>query len=312
MRPGTASVPARPRRPPGPPRDPVKARLLRLHEALLERFGPQRWWPGRTAFEVAAGAILTQHTAWVNAARAVAALREQGLLDPRRLAARSASQLAPVIRSAGTYRVKAARLLAFTRWLLRRFGGRFAGLRRAPLGPLRRELLAVPGLGPETADAILLYAAGRPVFVADAYVRRVLARHRLLPPGARYEQARAFLEAHLPSDPALFNEFHALLVAVAKAYCRTVPRCAGCPARPDLRGRPPAGRAGPPLEPQRATSSSSDTIRSAASGTARARARSAISLSRRGSPSRLSTRSTSRSGVSASWGRTRQPPARST
>jgi endonuclease-3 related protein len=113
-------------------------------------------------------------------------------------------------------------------------------MRGAPLTPLRRELLAVPGLGPETADAILLYAAGRPVFVADAYVRRVLTRHRLLLPGAGYEQARAVIEAHLPSDPVLFNEFHALLVAVAKSNCRTVPRCATCPLRRDLDGRAPA------------------------------------------------------------------------
>ena len=106
--------------------------------------------------------------------------------------------------------------------------------------PLRRELLRVPGLGPETADAILLYAAHRPVFVADAYARRVLARHRLLPRRAGYEAARAGVEAHLPSDPALFNELHALLVAVGKAHCRAVPRCDGCPLRFDLRGRRPA------------------------------------------------------------------------
>jgi endonuclease-3 related protein len=227
------------RRIPGPPRDAVKARLLRLHVALLRRFGPQRWWPGESAFEIAAGAILTQNTAWTNAARAVAALRGRRLLDARRLAAVPEAELPTVIRAAGTYRLKARRLRDFTRWLLRRFGGRFYGLRRAPLGALRAELLAVPGLGPETADAILLYAAGRPVFVADAYARRVLARHRLLPAGAGYEAARAFLEAHLPSDPALFNELHALLVAVGKTHCRTRPRCAGCPLRADLRGRPP-------------------------------------------------------------------------
>ncbi|PYO21083.1 MAG: hypothetical protein DMD85_15300 [Candidatus Rokuibacteriota bacterium] len=112
-------------------------------------------------------------------------------------------------------------------------------MRRAPLGPLRRELLAVPGLGPETVDAILLYAAGRPVFVADTYARRVLARHRLLPPTADYETTRAFIESHLPSDPALFNELHALLIAVGKTYCRSIPLCAECPLRPDLAGRPP-------------------------------------------------------------------------
>jgi endonuclease-3 related protein len=227
------------RRIPGPPRDRVKARLLRAYGALLRRFGPQRWWPGRTAFEIAAGAILTQHTAWRQAARAVAALRARRLLGARALLRARESTVAELVRPAGTYRLKARRLRAFARWLVDRFGGRFDGVRRVPLGPLRRELLAVPGLGPETADAILLYAAGRPVFVADAYARRVLVRHGLLATGAGYEEARAFVEAHLPSDPALFNELHALLVAVGKTYCRGAPRCTGCPLRYDLDGRRP-------------------------------------------------------------------------
>ena len=217
----------------------MRARLLRLYRDLLRRFGPQGWWPGRSPFETAAGAILTQHTAWSQAARAVAALRARRLLDARALAAAPDRVLLEAIRPAGTYRLKARRLRDFAGWLLTRFGGRFAGTRRAPLGPLRRELLAVPGLGPETVDAILLYSAGRPVFVADTYARRILARHRLLPPNADYETARAFVEAHLPSDPALFNEFHALLVAVGKTYCRSAPLCAECPLRPDLAGRTP-------------------------------------------------------------------------
>ena len=215
----------------------MKARLLRLYRDLLRRFGEQHWWPGRSAFEIAVGAILTQHTAWTNAARAVAALRARRLLSPARLAAVPEAELASVIRSAGTYRLKARRLHAFTRWLLERHRGRFGGLRRAPLPALRRELLGVAGLGPETVDAILLYAAHRPVFVADAYARRVLARHRLLSPAAGYEQTRAFLEAHLPSDPALFNELHALLVAAGKSHCRSLPRCGTCPLRADLGGR---------------------------------------------------------------------------
>ena len=237
---GSVVSPRRRRGIPGPPLDPVKARLIRLYQALARRFGEQHWWPGRTAYEVAAGAILVQHTAWTNAARAVAALRARGLLRPDRVGALSERALSSVIRSAGTYRVKARRLVAFTRWLRTRFGGGFEGLRRAPLRPLRRQLLGVPGLGPETVDAILLYAAGRPVFVADQYVRRVLARHRLVALRAGYDEVRAFVEAHLPSDPALFNEYHALLVAVGKAYCRTVPRCESCPLKFDLRGRPPA------------------------------------------------------------------------
>jgi len=234
---------------PGPPGDPTKARLLRLYVALERRFGSQRWWPARTAYEVAVGAVLTQHTAWTNAARAVAALRARGLLRPDRLAALPEDELAETIRAAGTYRIKARRLQAFTRWLLERFGGRFDGMRRAPLASLRREMLAIPGLGPETVDAILLYAAGRPVFVADAYARRALARHGLLAAAAGYEDARAFFEAHLPSDPVLFNEFHALLVAQGKEDRRAGPRSArprrppppSAPARPS----PSAGSARP-------------------------------------------------------------------
>ncbi|MGH7310807.1 MAG: endonuclease III domain-containing protein, partial [Candidatus Rokuibacteriota bacterium] len=168
----------------------MKARLLRLYVRSLRRFGPQRWWPARAPYEVAVGAILTQHTAWVNAARAVSALRDRGLLRAERLARLPGSALAEAIRAAGTYRLKARRLRSFTRWLLERQGGSWARVRRAPLGALRRDLLSVAGLGPETVDAILLYAAGRPVFVADEYTRRVLVRHRLLPDGAGYERAR--------------------------------------------------------------------------------------------------------------------------
>jgi len=167
--------------------------------------------------------------------------RARRLLMPARVGAMASSALSRVIRPAGTHRVKARRLLALTRWILERLGGRLNRLRTMPLDPLRASLLQIPGLGPETADAILLYAAGRPVFVADAYARRVLARHRLLPRSADYETARAFVEAHLPSDPALFNELHALLVTVGKTYCRAIAFCAECPLRQDLRGRAPRG-----------------------------------------------------------------------
>ncbi len=166
-------------------------------------------------------------------------LRARALLEPRRLAAVPQGRLGGLIRPAGTFRVKARRLSAFVRFVLARGGGRMTGLRRESLARVRPALLAVPGLGPETTDAILLYAANRPVFVVDAYTRRVLARHRLMPPRAAYDAARAFVETHLPSDPRLFNEYHALLVAVGKRYCRTIPRCGECPLRFDLQGRPP-------------------------------------------------------------------------
>jgi len=218
------------------------------------------------------GAVLVQHTAWTNAARGVAALRTRGLLRPDRIVALRERELAETIRAAGTYRLKARRLQAFTRWLLERFGGRFDGMRRAPLLPLRREMLAIPGLGPETVDAILLYAAGRPLFVADAYVRRVLARHGFLPHDVGYEEARRCVEAHLPSDPALFNEFHALLIAVGKDHCRTVASCEGCPLHFDLTASRAAGPRSAPRRRGRPRTGPARPFLSAGSGRRGARA----------------------------------------
>ena len=203
------------------------------------RFGPQHWWPARTRFEVVVGAILTQNTAWGNVERALAALRSLRLLTPARLAALPLPRLAQLIRPSGTFRVKALRLRAFLRYLRADHQGSLDLMSRAPLDALRRELLAVPGVGPETADSILLYALGRPVFVVDTYTRRVLFRHRLLSRAAGYEEVRTLFEHHLPSDPRLFNEYHALLVEVGKRYCRSRPHCEQCPLRFDLRGKPP-------------------------------------------------------------------------
>ena len=219
----------------------LRRRLLRLYTALGARYGPQDWWPARSRFEVAVGAVLTQHTAWAGVARAIGNLRAARRLGPRRLRQLSLPRLGRLIRPAGTWRLKARRLRALAIFFLERAGGRLDRLRGAPLEALRTELLAVPGIGPETADAILLYALDRPVFVADAYTRRVLSRHRMVPADIGYEALRRYLETHLPGDPALFNELHALLVAVAKSHCRARPRCEGCPLRFDLRGRRPRG-----------------------------------------------------------------------
>lgn len=224
---------------PRAPSRPLRRRLLRLYDRLLRRYGPQGWWPARTTFEVVVGAILTQGTAWVNVERALARLRAAGLLEPRALGRVRLGRLARLVRPAGYYRVKAGRLRAFLRHLSRRHGGSLRRLLRQPADALRRELLGVPGVGPETADSILLYAAHRPVFVVDAYTRRILGRHRLAPPDADYATLQALFMAHLPRDPALFNEYHALLVRLAKEHCRPRPRCEGCPLRFDLRGRPP-------------------------------------------------------------------------
>jgi endonuclease-3 related protein len=219
----------------------LRRRLLRLYTALDARYGPQDWWPARSRFEVAVGAVLTQHTAWAGVARAIGNLRAARRLAPRRLCRLSLPQLGRLIRPAGTWRLKARRLRALAVFFVERAGGRLERLRGAHLESLRAQLLGVRGIGPETADAILLYALGRPVFVADAYTRRVLSRHRMVPADIGYEALRRYLETHLPGDPAVFNEFHALLVAVAKSHCRARPRCEGCPLRFDLRGRRPRG-----------------------------------------------------------------------
>jgi len=219
----------------------LRRRLLRLYTVLDARYGPQDWWPARSRFEVAVGAVLTQHTAWTGVARAIGNLRAARRLAPRGLSRVSLPRLGRLIRPAGTWRLKARRLRALAVFFLDRAGGRLERLRGAHLETLREELLEVRGIGPETADAILLYALDRPVFVADAYTRRVLSRHRMVPADIGYEALRRHLETNLPGDPALFNELHALLVAVAKSHCRARPRCEGCPLRFDLRGRRPRG-----------------------------------------------------------------------
>jgi endonuclease-3 related protein len=220
-------------------RDQLRRRLIRLYVALLRRFGPQEWWPGESGVEIAVGAILTQNTAWANVERAIRRLKSHHLLTIRRLHALPESRLGELIRPSGTFKVKARRLKAFLTFFHERYSGRLSRMARTPLGALRKELLSVHGIGPETADSILLYAVGRPTFVVDEYARRVLSRHRLARPGIDYDSLQELFTSRLPRDPALFNEYHALLVRVGKVYCRRTPRCSECPLRFDLGGRPP-------------------------------------------------------------------------
>ena len=220
-------------------------RWIRLYDLSFWSLGPQGWWPARTPFEVIVGAILTQHTSWRNAERALLNLRRARALTPRGMASLPPTRLPRLIRAAGTYRGKARTLRAFLAALRRDFGGSIPRLLREPAESLRRWLLGVQGIGPETADCILLYAAASPAFVADAYARRILARHGLVPFDAPYAAVGAEALAHLPPDPSLQGELHALLVSVGKQFCRTVPRCEACPLAPDLSG-------GMPLRPSRA------------------------------------------------------------
>jgi len=209
--------------------------LYAMYDAMLEALGPSHWWPGETPFEVAVGAILTQNTNWSNTARAIANLRAAGLFAPGALAALPDSRLAELIRPAGYFRLKAARLKNFLRFLRDEAGLSMAALADKGLATLRPKLLEVKGVGPETADSILLYALGQPSFVADAYTRRILSRHGMIPEDAVYDEMRDLFQGALDPDPALFNEYHALLVRVGKDFCRPkAPRCPSCPLAPFL------------------------------------------------------------------------------
>jgi endonuclease-3 related protein len=173
------------------------------------------------------GAVLTQNTAWTNVERAIANLKLQGLLDLDRLSAMTPSRLAPVIRPAGFYRLKAKRLLSVLRWLRSRRG--FPGVAGLPTRTLRDELLGCKGVGPETADSILLYALARPVFVVDAYTRRILYRYGLLEGDEDYQAVQSWFHRCLSPDVSMYNEFHALFVRLAKSRCRARALCDGCP-----------------------------------------------------------------------------------
>ena len=215
---------------PNPVEAPARRLLTGYYDALLERFGPQQWWPARTRLEVILGAILTQNTTWHNATLALRKLRQAGLLSWRKLRAAGPDTLEECVRPAGFYRQKARAIRNFVGWVERRHASSLPRLFSLPADELRRQLLGLPGVGPETADAILLYAAERPLFVADAYTRRVLARHGVIAANADYQETQEFLHTHLPRQAAFFNEFHALLVEVGKKHCTPhSPNCPGCP-----------------------------------------------------------------------------------
>ena len=205
-------------------------RLRVIYRRLLRAFGPQGWWPASSPFEMMAGAILTQATNWHNVERAIVRLRRAGALQPRRLLALRKGRLERAIRPAGYFREKATRLQAFSRWYVRRYAGRARRMFSTPWRILREELVSLHGIGPETADAILLYAGGQPAFVVDAYTIRVLRRHRLIRADAGYEDVRRIAMRALPAEVKVYKEFHALLVAVGKRHChRRHPDCRGCP-----------------------------------------------------------------------------------
>lgn len=203
--------------------------LEEVFHVLDRAWGPQGWWPARTALEMIVGAVLTQNTAWTNVEKALARLEEAGALDLDVLHRLPLDQLAERIRPAGYFNVKARRLRAFTTMVYSAYGGSLNALLAEPSPGLREVLLEVNGVGPETADSILLYAAGHPWFVVDAYTRRILSRHGWMDPSASYDEVAAIFTRAMSPDVGRYGQYHALLVRLAKKHCRTRPECASCP-----------------------------------------------------------------------------------
>lgn len=203
-----------------------------IYERLLQRLGPQSWWPGESPFEVMVGAVLVQNTAWKNVERAIDNLRDAGLLDPQRLYAVQPQELEELIRPAGYFRVKARRLRSLLEYFVTQYDGSIDAMRSVGLTTLREELLGLHGIGPETADSILLYALELPAVVVDSYTHRIYARHGWVDYATDYHQLQEHVASELPIDVPLYNELHALLVHVGHHYCkRTRPKCESCPLR---------------------------------------------------------------------------------
>lgn len=203
--------------------------LREVFRRLYARFGPQNWWPGETPFEVLIGAVLVQNTSWSNVEKAIARIREAGLRTPQALYALKDAELEELIRPAGYYRIKARRLKNVLRFCVTRYGGSLERMFQTPLPRLREELLSINGVGPETADSILLYAGQLPTFVVDTYTHRIFSRHGWVDFEIDYHTLKEFFESRLEPDTKLYNEYHALLVKLGKEYCRKKPRCEGCP-----------------------------------------------------------------------------------
>jgi len=208
--------------------------LTAFYKELLARFGRRNWWPGDSPFEVCVGAVLTQNTNWKNVAKAIDNLKAASMLAPLKIYESSHEELAELIRPAGYYNVKAVRLRNLVNLLVEKHDGRLRSIFSQELGALRAELLSVNGVGKETADSIILYAAGKPIFVVDAYTRRVLQRHSLVGDDADYDSMQDLFHSHLPRDVGLYNDFHAQIVAVGHYYCKKRPLCQECPLSPFL------------------------------------------------------------------------------
>ncbi|MCF7973695.1 MAG: endonuclease III domain-containing protein [Phycisphaerae bacterium] len=207
----------------------TQEQLKTLYETLFETYGPQHWWPGDTPFEIAVGAILTQNTNWTNVEKAINNIKHDAALESHILHSMAPEKLEALIRPAGYYRLKAKRLMNFLTWLIANGDGHLENLAQRNTHDLREELLAISGIGPETADSILLYALNRPVFVVDTYTARMATRHGLIEPPFDYHELQDLFQSNLPQDIQLFKEFHALIVQIGKNFCKPKPKCDACP-----------------------------------------------------------------------------------
>jgi len=205
--------------------------FMNIYRRLYKAYGPRHWWPGETSFEVMVGAILTQNTSWKNVEKAIQKLKGKELLNPEGIHCLKKKELAPLIRSSGYYRIKADRLKAFIDFLYEEFDGDLEKMRKRKLEQLREKLLGVKGIGPETADSILLYGLKKSIFVIDAYTKRVLSRHGIVSEKASYEEVQKIFMDYLPRDEKVFNEYHALFVHLGKMVCKKIPRCDVCPLK---------------------------------------------------------------------------------
>lgn len=204
--------------------------LLKIYKSLYDYFGPLNWWPGATPFEVMVGAILTQNTSWSNVEKAINNLKKENLLEPRKLYRINQEELAQLIKPSGYYNIKARRLKNFINLFINDFEGSTEKMFSGDGRKLRKKLLNVNGIGPETADSILLYAGRKPFFVVDAYTKRIFSRHKLISKDSTYYEIQEFFIKNLDKDVKLFNEFHAQIVMLGKTICTSRnPDCAKCP-----------------------------------------------------------------------------------
>jgi len=210
---------------------PKSKNLYKIYQILFNAFGHQGWWPGKTKFEIIIGAVLTQNTAWSNVEKAIKNLRKAKLLNLKALSNIPSRKLYPLLRPSGYYRIKAKRLKSVINFLCTKYHGNLNQFFKMPLEKAREELLSVKGIGPETADSILLYAGKKPVFVVDAYTRRIFERLGHLKPKASYEDIQGLFMENLPKNTQIYNEYHALIVRLGKDICRTKPRCEICPLK---------------------------------------------------------------------------------